>query len=207
MSTLETVTPEYVTDYLHDGTVIVTDRTEPDARFIVWQDESADDPRTWTDAAQTLIYRAAYLSRSEDDLSDADTGTMQTFCRVYDATGNEDHALKVAQRYARIVEPGTQIALHGARGYSQGAWWDTVTVTTDGTDPDAYAETLAQYLAGDVWCVKRETYVPCEVEGCHADDDEHWEGVTASGVDSLVVGGIYASDVEDAVSQYVAMGE
>lgn len=191
---------EYEANYTRSGDCVVTDRDEPRARYIVWQDKMPDDPREWSDNAQTLVYRAAYLSRNVDRISDADTSTMEAYFRVYEATHNEDHALKIAQRYARVFEPEARITLHSVRGYSQGQWCDTVTVTVNGTDPEPYAETFAQYFVGDVYCVKRETYTACTVDGCHGDEDAHWDTDT-------VIGGIYASDATEAVAQFVAHWE
>lgn len=193
---------------LHDGTAIVTREDAPDTRFIVWQDETADDPRHEWDDVQLGAYCAGY--RTVADLRDeraAGTGTMAAFLRVYGETGDDARALRVAQRYARALEPGVTVETSSHAGYSQSEWADLVIVCPVGDDSSSYVEEWSRWARGDVYAVMRETFTECENPNtCHGDDGDHWQPITDQGVDSLVVGGIYADDPEDAVMHYVAMG-
>lgn len=194
----------------HDGTATVTDPATPHARFVVWQDTDAEDPRAWQDdaSAQTLIY-SANRGSSPDSTDDAASPVMAAFMQHYTEHGDADAALILARRYARIWSPGWKIDTYSARGYSQGDWWDLVTVTgPDAGDPSDYSQEWEQWARGDVYSVMRETFMPCETpDTCHGDEESHWWSVTDQGIESLVIGGIYADDAEDAVAQYLAMGE
>ena len=198
------------TEYTHNGSYIVTDYDAPDSRFIVWQDDDAEDPRSWQDdeTVQTLTYAASSRGRS-DGAGDTATPLMRAFFRHYDETGDDAAALTFTQRFARAYAPGWQIATYSASGYSQSDWWEVVTVTApDAGEPDGYSATWEQWARGDVFNVMRETFTPCETpDTCHAGEDDHWTPTTDTGADSLIVGGIYADDAEDVVLQYLAMGE
>ena len=171
---------------------IITNAALPGVRFTVWQDTSAEDPRNWIDDshAQTLTYHAAH-GYDTDGADDAATGTMQAFMRVYDETGNADLANRVAERYARTFEPEARVHVSRGRGYSQGEWWETVTVVTDagyGT-PEGHAEEFHQWMRGDVYGVTVERLTVCD-HGV-----EHWDAE-----DSL--GGIYADSASSAVAYF-----
>ena len=181
-------------------TAIVTDDETPNVRYVVWQDTDSDDPRDWSDTteAQTLVYRAAYRTGNADaDASSAATGTMAAFIHAYDATGDATKALRAATLYAAMFEPDYSVETYSATGYTQGEWWELVSVVKDGYGtPKDHAETFEQWTRGDVWCVMEETLTECDnPENCHGDEESHWQAG-----DSL--GGIYADDPEDAAREY-----
>ena len=199
------------TDYSHDG-YIVTDDDMPETRFIVWHDTEAIDPRDEWDGVQIGVYAAGYRSTAElRSESDADTRTMRAFIRAYDQTGDDARALRIAQRYARVFDSSHVIATHSARGYSQSDWADAVIVCHSGDDANTYAAEWAQWARGDVFAVMCETYIPCpHPQACHAITRcAGWEPVTDAhnSIPSSVMGNIYADNAEDAVMQYLAMGE
>lgn len=185
------------TDY--DGTAYILNDEEPNTRYAVWQDLDADDPRTWDDTVTIHRYNAASIYGDTDDTDDT-TGALAAFLRYYDETGDNARALNMARRYARAFNTGETIETHTIRGYSQSDWVDVVAVTTDehaAQNLSSYVSTFRMYLYGDVWTVMLETMTTCD----HG--TEHWDPVTDQGIDSQIVGGIYADDAESAVTEYL----
>ena len=125
------------------------------------------------------------------------------FQRVLDQHGDDTLALLVTQRYARIILGWTteraneSIDTKTARGYSQSEWWDILIVRYDHGGALALGDVWEQWARGDVWCVMLETSTECDK------GETHWEAVTDQGIDSMVVGGIYADSAEDAVIDYL----
>ena len=159
-------------------------------------DYPEESPNEWG-YDKTYIYRTAYKGMPdtpECPISDA-------FYRVYEHNHDEDLALKVARRYAIILqdwEPAQTlngIQLHTLRGYSQGDWWDTLTISPD-WDANLYAETFQQWLRGDIYLVTEYSRIECNNDDCHGSDNDHWE--LSGGL-----GGIYADDPETALKDYL----
>lgn len=180
---------------LADGTCIVTG-DDATTRYVVWQDDCPESPNDWGDARAYVYSTSSYGSTDS-----ADDELSGVFFRVYDEHGDDALALTVTRRYARVVLEWTReqaeerIDTYSARGYSQSDWWDILAI-----DPNGYAECCAQtweqWARGDVYVVMSETRTPCDIDGCHGDDDAHWEPGDACG-------GIYADDAEEAVAHYL----
>lgn len=177
----------------------ITLDAHPNVRFEVSQDLDAEDPRTWNDAVQILTFRSPHYGANNDDVErEADTRTMEAFGRVYDATGDDEYALKVAQRYARVFEPDVTVETFTLRGYSQSDWQDVVIVTpSDGScgTAEGHAETFRQWLYGDVYAVT-------ELHPHTWRDDAGNDLTTWEDGDSL--SGIYADSAEEAAEYYAA---
>lgn len=175
----------------------VTLDAHPNVRFEVSQDFDAEDPREWDREVQILTYRGPRLSRLEDDIERAaDSRTMEAFGRVYDESGDDEHALKVAQRYARAYEPDVIIDTFSLRGYSQGDWQDVVVVTpSDGScgTAESRAETFRQWAYGDVYSVI--------VQHPHTWHDGDGNTLT-TWEDGDSLGGIYADSAEEVAEYY-----
>ena len=185
--------------HLADGTVIVTDSDTPNTRYVVWQDDGAESPTEWDDDSEVMVYRTAYNGRVDAPADELAT----VFQRVLDQHNDDTLALLVTQRYARIILGWSPARANGsidtktARGYSQSAWWDILIVRYDHGDALALGDVWEQWARGDVWCVMLETSTVCDK------GDTHWDAVTDQGIDSTVLGGIYADSAEDAVTTYL----
>lgn len=174
-------------------TVIVTDADEPNTRYVVWLDDYVARPLDYWEGASVVQY-AGDNSESPDDA----TGALGAFFRHYAETGDDDAALRFAQRYARAFQTGETIDTRTLRGHSQSHWTDAVFVTQkDAGAIESYADEYAQWFRGDVYVVMAEYATECDR------GQVHWETVNDQGIDSTTVGGIYADTPEDAVSQYL----
>ena len=187
------------TKHLPDGTVIVTDSDTLNTRYVVWQDEGPESPAEWDDDSEVMVYRTAYNGRVD---APADELAI-VFQRVLDQHNDDTLALLVTQRYARIIlgwspaRANESIDTKTAHGYSQSAWWDILAITYEGEYAKSLAEEWEQWARGDVWCVMLETSTVCDEGGTH------WDAVTDQGIDSMVLGGIYADNAESAVAEYL----
>ena len=189
------------TEYLHDGTAHVYDDTaDTPTRYVVWPDTDAESPANWNSDDTIMIYNTS--PRGGRDKATCELSGV--FERAYD-THDADKALDITRRYARVCLEWSKeraedaIVTYSARGYSQGDWWDILAITYE----DEYAESLAKewekWMHGDVWSVMAEYGTECD----HG--DLHWSTDNAQGIDSNVIGGIYADSAEDAVSEYLAI--
>lgn len=177
----------------------ITLDAHPGIRFEVSQDLDAEDPREWDNAVQLLTYRGPRLSHLAIDIERAaDTRTMEAFGRVYDATGDDAHALTIAQRYARVFEPDVTIETFTLRGYSQGEWQDiVVTVPSDGScgAAESHADIFRMWAYGDVYTVTEQ----------HPHTWHDGDGNTmTTWDDGDSLSGIYADSAEDAAEYYAA---
>ena len=183
---------------MHYGEVIVTDSERTDVRYIVSQDEYSESPNEWG-SGKVYVYRVAYGSTA-GSVSDPDDELSSVFYRAYDRHYNSSLALETTRRYARVFlgmtpdEAYGRIANYSARGYSQGDWWDVLSITPD-SFALGYARIWERWARGDVYVVTEEARIPCDSPECHGGEESHWEVV-----DSLC--GIYADDAEGAVSEY-----
>lgn len=187
------------TEYLHDGSMIVTDSDAPNVRYIVFQDTDSESPAEWGDTV--MVYATSY--RGSVDIP------REELARVFERVYSEDHdanaALAVTRRYARVYLGWTPdrandaIVTYSACGYSQSDRWDILAITHN----DAYAESLAkvweQWARGDVYTVATEYATECEK------GETHWEDTNDQCIDSMAWGGIYADDAESAVTEYLGM--
>ena len=190
------------TEYLPDDTAHIYDDTaDTPTRYVVWQDTDSESPAECGYNSEVMVYRTAYNGRVDAPADELAT----VFQRVLDQHNDDTLALLVTQRYARIIlgwspaRANESIVTYSARGYSQGNWWDILAITHE----DEYAESLAkeweQWARGDVWCVMLETSTVCDK------GDTHWDAVTDQGIDSTVIGGIYADNAESAAAEYLGM--
>lgn len=153
-------------------------------RVIVEHDYDAayDDPREWTagdsDMPVSLIYRGAYLSRSEEECNDT-TGAMAAFYRRYELDHDEKDALRFAKRYINAFETGEKIAISHVYGYSKSSWWEIVTVAPKGSTLEPRNETFESWLKGDVYALTLEK---------SDDNGETWETTYS-------VGDVYLDDM------------
>ena len=186
------------TKHLADGTSIVTDSETPNTRYVVWQDDTTFD-EYGDDNAEVMVYNTGRPGRLGIPLDIL----AVVFKRVLDAHNDDTLALLVTQRYARIILGWTperaneSIDTKTSRGYSQSEWWDILIVRYDHGGALALGDVWEQWARGDVWCVMQETSSDCDK------GHTHWEAVTDQGIDSMVVGGIYADSAEDAVIDYL----
>lgn len=188
------------TETMRYGEVIVTDTERPDVRYIVSQDEDSESPNGW-ESGRVYVYRVA-IGSTAGSVSDPDDELSSVFFEVMHSRhlGNDSLALEVTRRYARVFlgmtpdEAYGRIDIHSARGYSQGDWWDVLSITPDSFARD-YARIWEQWARGDVYVVTEDTRIPCDSPECHGGDEAHWESK-----DSL--GGIYADSATDAVAEY-----
>ena len=183
-----------LTRTLHDGTQYVTDDGSPDTRYVVWQDDNAKNPAENWDGIAYAVYSQPHGTEPSADEYD---GTMRAFLTRYDLTGDDADALVFARRYAAAYGLTESIDTFSVTGYSQGDWQEIVIVTPAESDPRSYYEEYVAWFRGSVYVVMQETLTVCD----HG--TEHWEPVTDQGIDSLVLGGIYADDAESAVSAYL----
>lgn len=190
--------------YSHDGTAIVTDSEDKSTRYVVFPDTDSESPAEYWEDTQLLRYATAY-NDSDDTGAESNTGTMRAFLRVLDETGDDNRALTVAQRYARVYEPASSIDTYSFCGYSQSDWADIV-IVHDGTQAGyaldahelrSYFSEWAQYARGDVFAVMQEFRTVCDA------GQEHWSTVNDQGIDSMTLGSIYADSAEQAVSYYL----
>ena len=189
------------TEYLHDGTTHVYDDTaDTPTRYVVWQDFDSDLPATWNSDDTIMVYNTSPRSGRDD----ATCELSEVFARSYD-THDADKALTITRRYARVYLGWSKeraegaIVTYSARGYSQGDWWDILAITWDVEYAESLAEEWEQWARGDVWSVMAEYGTECDASTMH------WSTVNDQGIDSDVIGGIYADSAEDAISHYLAM--
>ena len=188
------------TEYAPDGTTYVYTDDE-NTRYAVWKDNDAEDPREWDDETETHIYNTAnrYDTDTPSNWWDAKAPTMRAFLRRYEDTGDDTDALTFATRYAKIFETGEEIDVASVSGHSQSNWWEIVTVATGGRYASNALDVMGEWLRGDVYAVQREHATECE----HG--EVHWGFHNDQGLESIPVGGIYASSPEDAVTEYDAI--
>lgn len=188
-------------EYLHDGTMHLYDDTaDTPTRYVVWQDTDSESPANWNSDDTIMVYNTS--PRSGRDKATCELS--EVFERAYD-THDADKALDITRRYARVCLEWSKeraedaIVTYSARGYSQGEWWDVLAITWEGEYAEGLAEEWEQWARGDVWSVMAEYGTECDA------GTMHWDTVNDQGIDSNVIGGIYADSAEDAVSEYLAM--
>jgi len=164
-----------------------------DLRIVVTYDEGTDDPRDWTPECDVMQYNVPYRSDA-DDFGDCQTTLGTVFGSVYDSTGDDAKALKVALRYKRFFDVKEDIETSTITGYSQGDWADVVAVVPEGYGtPANHLRTFRQWKFGDVYVMTVErlvSYVRVADDGMTpiwGEEHDHWEMV-----DSL--GGIYFTE-------------
>ena len=189
-------------EYLHDGTAHVYDDTaDTPTRYVVWQDTDSESPATWNHDNTIMVYNTS--PRSGRDKATCELS--EVFHRVYDEHGDDELALEVTRRYARVCLGWVReraegaIMTYSARGYSQSDWWDILAITWEGEYAESLAEQWEQWARGDVWSVMAEYGTVCE------QGETHWDTVSDQGIESLHIGGIYADNAEEAASEYLAM--
>ena len=189
------------TETMRYGEVIVTDTERSDVRYTVGRDDVSESPNEWG-SGHVYVYSTAYLGGSEDIPDDE---LSRVFFEVLDRHDDDSLALEVTRRYARVFlgmtpdEAYGRIDIHSAHGYSQGDWWNVLSITPDSFAPDSfalgYARVWEQWARGDVYAVTEEARIPCDSPECHGGDEDHWEAK-----DSL--GDIYADSATGAVTEY-----
>ena len=189
------------TEYLHDGTAHVYDDTaDTPTRYVVWQDTDTESPANWNSDGTIMIYNTS--PRGGRDKATCELS--EVFERAYD-THDADKALDITRRYARVCLGWSKertedaIVAYSACGYSQGEWWDVLAITWEGEYAESLAKKWEQWARGDVWSVMAEYGTECDA------GTMHWDTVNDQGIDSNVIGGIYADNAEDAVSEYLAI--
>ena len=188
-------------EYLHDGTAHVYDDTaDTPTRYVVWPDTDSESPANWNSDDTIMAYNTSPRSGRDE----ATCELSEVFARAYD-THNADKALDITRRYARVCLGWSKeraedaIVTYSACGYSQSDWWDILAITWDGEYAESLAEEWEQWARGDVWSVMAEYGTVCE------QGETHWDTVNDQGIDSNVIGGIYADSAEEAVAHYLAM--
>lgn len=183
------------TETMRYGEVIVTDTERSDVRYTVERDDVCESPNEWG-SGHVYVYRTADFGSGSDIPDDE---LSRVFFEVLDRH-DDDIALEVTRRYARVFlgmtpdEAYGRIDIHSAHGYSQGDWWDVLSIVPEGSAID-YARVWEQWARGDVYAVTEETRIPCDSPECHGGDEAHWKAN-----DSL--GGIYADSATGAVTEY-----
>jgi len=190
------------TEYLHDGTGHLYDDTaDTPTRYVVWQDSDSESPANWNSDDTVMVYNTSRRGRRDK----ATCELSEVFHRVYDEHEDDELALEVTRRYARVCIGWVReraegaIVTYSARGYSQSDWWDILAITWEGEYAESLAEQWEQWARGDVYCVMAEYGAECDA------GTMHWDTVNDQGIDSYPLGGIYAESAEDAVSEYLAM--
>jgi len=152
--------------------------------YRAFSDTDSDNPLDWADACKLFVYRA---DRSRGVEHGAPNGTIAAFLHAFGMGHDEALSLKVAQRYARMIEPESLPVIQEAwRGYAQSDWADVIVT---GEYAESVYRSWAQWMRGDVWTV-------CEYETEECDKGETHETLT----DSL--SGIYADSEEEAIAYY-----
>ena len=189
------------TEYLHDGTThVYYDAADTPARYVVWQDTDTESPANWNSDDTIMVYSTSPLGGRDK----ATCELSEVFERAY-YTHDADKALDITRRYARVCLGWSKeraegaIVTYSARGYSQGDWWDILAITWEGEYAESLAKEWEQWARGDVYCVMAEYGTVCE------QGETHWDTVNDQGIDSDVIGGIYADSAGDAVTQYLAI--
>ena len=189
------------TEYLNDGTVHLYDDTaDTPTRYVVWQDTDAESPANWNSDNTIMVYNTS--PRCGRDKATCELS--EVFERAYDMH-DADKALTITRRYARVClgwdreRAEGAIVTYSARGYSQSDWWDILTITYEGEYAEPLAEEWGQWARGDVYCVMAEYGTECDA------GTMHWDTVNDQGIDSDVIGGIYADSAEDTIAHYLAM--
>ena len=189
------------TEYLHDGTAhVYDDAADTPARYVVWQDTDTESPATWDSDNTIMVYNTSPRSGRDE----ATCELSEVFERAYD-THDADKALDITRRYARVCLGWSKeraegaIVTYSARGYSQSDWWDILAITWEGEYAESLAKEWEQWARGDVWNVMAEYGTVCE------QGETHWDTVNDQGIDSEVIGGIYADSAEGAATQYLAI--
>ena len=186
------------TETMRYGEVIVTDTERPDVRYIVSRDDDSESPNEWG-MGKVYVYHVAYGSTA-GSVSVPDDELSSVFFGAYHRYGDGYLALVVTRRYARVFlgmtpdEAYDKIETYLARGYSQGDWWDVLSITPDSFARN-YARIWERWARGDVYVVTEESRIPCDSPECHGEDEAHWKAN-----DSL--GGIYADSATGAVTEY-----
>jgi hypothetical protein len=155
--------------------------------FEAIQDDDAwqDDPREWnTEPKLTAIFRTTDRSGSRANFTNV-VPELVAFHHAYEATGDDDLALRAANHYSNVYGTGRVVATKSLTGYSQSDWWDVVTVD------EGDAKTFGQWLRGDVWSVFAYEETECDHGDIHRDV-----------VESL--GGVYADDADAAIEYFKA---
>ena len=189
------------TEYLHDGTAHVYDDTaDTPTRYVVWQDTDTESPANWNSDDTIMVYSTSPRSRRDK----ATCELSEVFERAFDMH-DADKALDITRRYARVCLGWSKeraegaIVTYFACGYVQGDWWDILAITYVGEFAESLAKEWEQWARGDVYCVMAEYGTECDK------GDLHWDTVNDQGIDSDVIGGIYADSAEGAVTQYLAI--
>ena len=174
-----------------------------DTRFYVWQDTDAESPTEWDSASSVLVFNTARNYRTDSPVC----AVSEAFYRVYDETGDDDLALKVARRYSvlrgvyrDIEHASAHIVTSSVTGYSPSEWWDILVITEHGYgDAESLADVWAQWARGDVYSVTADRFTPCEHSTCRAEhygDESHWDSVESCG-------GFYADSVEEVLNEFI----
>ena len=189
------------TEYLHDGTAHLYDDTaDTPTRYVAWQDTDSESPANWNNDNTVMVYNTS--PRNGRDKATCELS--EVFTRAYDMH-DADKALDITRRYARVCLGWSKaraegaIVTYSACGHSQSDWWDILSITWEGEYAESLAKVWEQWACGDVYCVMAEFGEECDA------GTMHWDTVNDQGVDSLAIGGIYADNAEDAVTQYMAI--
>lgn len=173
---------------------IVTIDKFPGIRFIVNQDECAEDPVVESGANVSMFaYRGGY----ESTISTPSHYLHTVFLEFLHRFNNDDGmALGALQRFTKVFlgnSDSVEIALYQYRGYSQGDWLDILAISEGEGDPVRWCDSWASWARGDVYTVRAEHSSPCSLGHIHwgsADDD------------IMELGGIYADTPEDAARYF-----
>lgn len=160
---------------------VFTDETTGQ-HYAVRHDTDAEDPRGWVEAEHAALWAFDEPGNGSSTIADKPEGNLaiDAFERFYEA-GNANHSrtLDLTRRWLQAFYPEKQIQVETQtiRGYSQGDWFDVVAAVAEGYGtPQEHLNQLRQWVFGDVWIV-----IPDGKPG---------------------VSGIYADDVETAVTHY-----
>lgn len=174
MSTL-THTPAHTTEHPDR---FVDDETG--LGYEVFQDTDAEDPRGWISDEHAAIWAYREPQMRHSVAADRpDNRIIDAFAEFYERTDDDDLALELTKRWARVFHPEDtyDIEARTINGYSQSDWLDVIAVVEDGYGTAAsHIDEFRMWAFGDVWTV-----------------------VSDSG-DAL--SGIYANSAEEAVEYY-----
>lgn len=155
-------------------TISVPDRLDDDvtgAGYSIFQDDSAEDPRTWVDDEHAAVYTFRAPHGATDEVPE--NIAAQAFARYWQETGDAERSLVLARRYMLAFHPEAKyaMAVETVRGYSQSDWWDVFAAVEEGHgSPDGHIGTFKTWAVGDVWIVSEDG--GDSLSGIYADDIE-----------------------------------
>lgn len=154
---------------------------ESGASFSVFQDTSAEDPRTWIgDDSKVAVYvfNGPHGDKDDETPENIAAHAFRRFYEIYD----EIRSLELTKRWLAAFHPEVQydLTVETIRGHSQSDWAEVFAasiIDRPGAAPSygtaqSHIAQYAQWRWGDVWVVDPDGTALDPLGGIYADDPE-----------------------------------